>query len=205
MNLNAVFEPFTPLAQGQYDETAEKVVFLSGWNQQTDENAYDQTLHISQTTGSTAGFYFSGERFFILFSSGPTFGQVDLYIDDVFFATLNQYSPEPGFQKYWNSPVLANSQHLIMLIHSGEGQVNLDAVIIDPQIEFLDPGIYDDTDEKISYTTEGWNLSEAQEAFNETLHSSITVGSSASFGIHRISIQYPVYITFYSGNPGYFH
>ena len=48
--------------------------------------------HTSNQIGATAGFYFDGERFDFLYSSAPSYGQIDIYIDGLFSATINQFS-----------------------------------------------------------------------------------------------------------------
>ena len=196
LTLNILYEPYSPLTQGYFDDTNEKIIYFSGWDAFEDENAYNQTLHSSSTTGSTAGILFQGERINIYFTASPQNGKIDIFIDNIFLATLNQYAPETNSQSLWSSPVLVDSNHLLSIIHSGEGEVTLDSLDIDPEMEFLNPGIYDDAYVNIDYSTHGWQADETQEAFNQTLHSSLNIGSSASLGFtgSQFSVLYSSYL-----------
>jgi len=63
--------------------------------------AYNDTTHHALTVGNSATVLIEGQRFKLLYKSAINRGMVDVYLDEVKIATLNEYSGYYKPQQSW--------------------------------------------------------------------------------------------------------
>ena len=116
------------LNAGVYDDIDSHLVYSGSWAESSVPGAYKNTLHVSINPGppaSTISFSFIGRRVSLAYQGGSTLGQVRILIDNSISATLDQSG---GTQ--WESELLANGTHSVLITHIGGGSVNIDQITI---------------------------------------------------------------------------
>ena len=76
---------------------------------------------------------FSGQKFSVIYSTGPAFGKMAIYVDGNLIYTIDQNAATPFFQQKWSyGGTLTAGSHNLKLIFVGPsgGKVSLDAVSI---------------------------------------------------------------------------
>ena len=115
-----------PLPPGKYDDTHPKIVYDRHWAFKMNSGtafAYKGTLHISESIGNELSFRFTGQRFYLGYQRGRSFGTVTVMIDG------EPYSfHEQAFGNIWRSPELAPGTHTVRLIHESGQSINLDSI-----------------------------------------------------------------------------
>lgn len=124
----------TPSATAQflnvtYDDTDFKFLYTGNWVAQTNiTNAYQTTLHISNTIGDAVQLSFVGQKIHIAYQAGPSLGAIAVKIDSVDFA-LDQSATTTAIS-VWESPVLVLSSHTVTITHISGGSINLDSIAV---------------------------------------------------------------------------
>jgi hypothetical protein len=128
-NTPATVSP-TPLALGIiYDNADFKFNYTGNWIGQSGVNGtYQNTLHVSNTIGSSVQLSFVGQKIRIAYQAGPSLGTIAIKLDSVDF-TLDQSDSETGVGE-WESPVLVLSSHSITITHISGGSINLDSITV---------------------------------------------------------------------------
>lgn len=128
-NTPATFSP-TPLALSIiYDNADFKFNYTGNWIGQSGVNGtYQNTLHVSNTIGSSVQLSFVGQKIRIAYQAGPSLGTIAIKLDSVDF-TLDQSDSETGVGE-WESPVLVLSSHSITITHISGGSINLDSITV---------------------------------------------------------------------------
>lgn len=115
-----------PLPPGKYDDTHPKIAYDRHWAFKMNSGtafAYKGTLHISESIGNELSFRFTGQRFYLGYQRGRSFGTVTVMIDG------EPYSfHEQAFGNIWRSPELAPGIHTVRLIHESGQSINLDSI-----------------------------------------------------------------------------
>ena len=115
-----------PLPPGKYDDTHPKIAYDRHWAFKMNSGtafAYKGTLHISESIGNELSFRFTGQRFYLGYQRGRSFGTVTVMIDG------EPYSfHEQAFGNIWRSPELAPGTHSVRLIHESGQSINLDYI-----------------------------------------------------------------------------
>ena len=115
-----------PLPPGKYDDTHPKIAYDRHWAFKMNSGtafAYKGTLHISDSIGNELSFRFTGQRFYLGYQRGRSFGTVTVMIDG------EPYSfHEQAFGNIWRSPELAPGTHSVRLIHESGQSINLDYI-----------------------------------------------------------------------------
>jgi hypothetical protein len=117
-----------------YDDTNAGFVYSSGWEQVSDPLAFGGEFKRTLTVGSNVTFTFSGQKFSLIYKTGPLFGKVDIYVDGTRVYTLNQYTSAALYQQKWSyGGTLAAGTHTLKFVYvSGptDGRVSVDAVSV---------------------------------------------------------------------------
>jgi hypothetical protein len=110
-----------------YDDTDSRLQYSGSWVLLTGETgAYQETLHISNTTGNSVSFQFTGNEFHVFHDTSPTFGVVSIFIDDdALGITLNQAQSSGEW-----AHSLEVGTHRVEIRHTGGGSVNIDRIYI---------------------------------------------------------------------------
>ena len=115
------------LVSGIYDDSHPLIAY-SGWGIITDSNAYQSTLHVSNTSGSTIVFRFTGKQLRLNFQAGGSFGVIEINLGGYSF-DLNQSNGSTGANE-WVSPQLAYGIYTVTITHLSGGSVNVDSFTI---------------------------------------------------------------------------
>ena len=83
-----------------------------------------------QSPGSTANLTFNGLGVTLLYRKFSTFGTIQIYIDGVFQAAINQNSATEELDQEWTSGVLSAGQHTLSIVHLSGTYAVFDAVVI---------------------------------------------------------------------------
>jgi hypothetical protein len=117
-----------PFPAGRYDDTHPNIIYDRQWAFKMNSGtiyAYRGTLHISPGIGNEASFLFTGQRFYLGYQRGRSFGVVTVMIDD------QPYSfHEQAFGNIWRSPPLSAGTHSVRIIHESGESINLDYIEI---------------------------------------------------------------------------
>jgi hypothetical protein len=117
-----------PLNPGTYDDAHPSLGYSPGWSGQTGvSGAYQETMHVSTSIGSSVSFRFIGKELRVFYLSGSSLGEVTITIDGQSF-TLDQSDPSNGNE--WISDPLTNNTHTVLITHLNGGSVNLDYMIV---------------------------------------------------------------------------
>lgn len=119
-----------------YDDKNSAFVYSSTvWQNMSASSAYSGSYKESTRDGSYVTFPFTGQSFSIIYKGGITYSKLDIYIDGVKVATLDEKLSAAAYQKRWDYPgQLVLGQHTLKLIcrvtSSTVNRCSLDAVIV---------------------------------------------------------------------------
>lgn len=118
-----------------YDNTDDAFTYSPAWNTVLTQMAYGGSHLEATQNGASITLPFTGESFGLLYKTGRAFSKLDVYVDDVLVATLNQGTSRIIHQKRWDYPgQLTYGNHTLKLVlrvtNSTLRRGSLDAVII---------------------------------------------------------------------------
>jgi len=175
--LNANFSPAPLKHTGMYDDTDNGWVYSGNWATWTGTGPYNNTFHYSNVVGSFTTFAFSGTMFELIYSERSSRGEMDIFVDNNFVATINANNPIATWQKPWSLPsALAPGIHTVKVVHKSGSIIDIDAIVINPGAPPSN-GKYDDTDPGWKYTG-SWATWIGTGPYNNTFHYSSTVDIS---------------------------
>ena len=113
----------------KYDDADFKFNYTGNWIGQSGvSNAYQNTLHVSNTIGDSVQLSFVGQKIRIAYEAGPSLGTIAIKLDSVDFS-LDQFAPAT-LESEWESPVLTLSSHSVTITHIAGGSINLDSITV---------------------------------------------------------------------------
>jgi bacillolysin len=157
------------------------------------------SMHRTNTV-SNADIKIKGSKFQLLYPVFSTSGKMDIYIDDVFIATIDQtIGMDMGGGKkraIWESPDLTDDFHNLSFrpTLAGSGYIYIDAIHIGPM---LTTGTYDDTNPDLMYGY-SWVEKEGVAESNGTRHQTNTGDDKVTFLFYGTRAG-----LLYSGYPAY--
>ena len=125
-------EPTTqPALEIIYDDRDSAFAY-SGWLSVGNLQAYGSSFRLATTYGSVATLEFTGQSLSVLYKSGPDYRKVNVYVDDIWVGTIDQYEQPQVWQKRWDYPgQLTPGAHTLKLVFvSPGGKGSIDAVIV---------------------------------------------------------------------------
>jgi hypothetical protein len=127
----ATMTPRQPVGYGTYDERSAEIVYTGSWVAQSVTGNYLNTEKYSNVLGSSASFIFSGESINVIYRGYPNaFGNMEVRIDGVVVATINQNTSTQTMQNRWSSSILGSGSHTLTLTHMTGPYVSLDGLIV---------------------------------------------------------------------------
>lgn len=108
-------------------------MFSSRWPLVSNSKAYKGAYKYTSLLGSSVKLTFTGQSFSILYTTGPSYSTMAVYIDNLLVGTLDQYSSQLRFQQRWNyTGQLSSGSHTLKLVFTGptDTEGTLDAVIV---------------------------------------------------------------------------
>ncbi len=185
--------PLAPLTLtiGTYDDSDAKITLNGSWSHLFESGLYNDTASLSSAPGDSAQFSYRGPVLKILYTGHPSYGTLDVIIDETVVATIDQQSDPPARQLVWMSAEGASTPHNVILRHASGGPVNLDGVVVDNAQSTL---AIDDQDAAFQYTGSGWNVYQGilGGPLNGSGHYSTVAGDAAqlSFDGEGVKILY---------------
>gem|GEM_PF-3350955 len=118
-----------------FDDTHGAFVYSAGWLHEINLQAFNGSYKKSTTKLASIDFAFTGESFSIIYTSGPEFQNVVVYVDGVKVGTINQNSPQYQYQyqQRWDYPgQLSPGEHTLKMVIRNKNNSfgSLDMVIV---------------------------------------------------------------------------
>lgn len=112
-----------------YDDTDLRFIYDGDWFSQSNvSGAYQNSLHISFTVGNSTLLTFVGQQVRVSYQAGPSLGRLLINLDGLEI-DVDQSDSTTQF-KEWQSALLVQGTHTLLLTHSAGGSVNLDSVAV---------------------------------------------------------------------------
>ena len=95
--------------------------------------AYGGEYKTTNLLNSYVKFAFTGQSFSILYTMGPSYSTMAVYVDDLQVGSFDQQSSGLQYQKRWDYPSqLSSGSHTLKLVFTGPADTlgTLDAVIV---------------------------------------------------------------------------
>jgi hypothetical protein len=96
--------------------------------------AIDGSFARTSTNGASVSFSFTGQSFSLIYKGGPSYRKMDVYIDNVLVATIDERHDASLYKARWDYPgQLAPGQHTLKLVFvttSSSTNGSVDAVIV---------------------------------------------------------------------------
>lgn len=118
-----------PFIAGTYDDVDSRLVYSGPWDAESGvPGAYQNTLHVSGTLGSSVTFRFIGQEVRVFFQAGPSLGTIRLTLDGTAYEMSEASTSTQTYE--WVLPRVSSGTHTVTISHFGGGSVNLDSIII---------------------------------------------------------------------------
>ncbi len=176
----------------RYDQTDDRIDYVGTWDTFEKSVAYMTAYGRANTRGASATIYFEGTQLDWIAMTGTSTGTADVYLDDVFKATVNLASPSAHYKVLvWSTGDLPSGQHKVTILRSPTcpiGKfVTLDAVDVagsliygPPTITGLEP-VSGSTAGGASVVINGSNFNQALAVtFGDVAAASFSVDSSTT-------------------------
>jgi len=100
-----------------YDNKHGAFVYSAGWVDEAKATAVGGSFARTYTNGSSVTFPFTGQSFSIIYKGGPTYRNMDVYVDDALVATIDQRLDVSTYKLRWDYPgQLPTGQHTLKLV-----------------------------------------------------------------------------------------
>ena len=130
----ATAPPTQPSQETRYDNKHGAFVYSTGWVEEVSPYAIDGSFARTSTNGASVTFNFSGQSFSVIYKGGPSYRKMEVYIDGVLVATIDERHDASTYKARWDYPgQLSPGQHTLKLVFvttSSSTNGSLDAVII---------------------------------------------------------------------------
>lgn len=119
-----------------FDDTDPAFIYSEGWKDETKKKAHNGSYKVTNTNGASVTFTFTGQSFSILYTGGPDFRKIEVYIDGVLIDTINQKKDSNNFKLRWDyRGSLSPGSHTLKLVfvtkkNTTDTSGSLDAVIV---------------------------------------------------------------------------
>ncbi|MDX9864808.1 MAG: hypothetical protein RBT34_08390, partial [Anaerolineaceae bacterium] len=121
----------TPVEPGTYQETDANIVYTGNWTPWSTASASGGSTRYSNDVNASATLTFTGRQVSLLFTRYTSRGNIEISMDGGTPVLLNQYGKVLSFQNRWDSPLMAEGTHTIVLRHPGGAKyIDLDALIV---------------------------------------------------------------------------
>ncbi len=162
---------------GTYDDMHEGWLYNGTWDSSTLSGPYQNTYHYSSVANGNAQFLINGDKFTLVYVGFNTAGNLDVYVDGGYLATISQYNATTQWQKRWTSPSFGLGPHNIEFRHVSGTYISIDAIEVHGP---LGKGIYDDMHSGWLYTGT-WGSSTLSGPYLNTYHYSSALNDTAQF------------------------
>lgn len=117
-----------------YDNKHSAFAYSAGWVEEVKPAATGGSYTRTSTNGASVTFQFTGGSFSIVYKGGPSYRKMDVYMDDVLVATIDERHDISTYQARWDYPgQFPLGQHTLKLVFvttSSSTNGSVDAVIV---------------------------------------------------------------------------
>ena len=117
-----------------YDNKHSAFVYSAGWVEEVKAAAIGGSYARTSTNGSSVTFQFTGQSFSIIYKGGPSYRKMDVYLDGVLVAAIDERHDVSTYQARWDyQGRLSLGQHTLKLVFvttSSSTNGSVDAVIV---------------------------------------------------------------------------
>lgn len=160
------------------DDRDSAVVYSGAWSQESNSNAYNDTVSYSEQKGASATFTFTGKEVTLFVGKGPDHGIAQIYLDGVNKGTLDLYASSDSY----NVPIktftgLPSATHTLKIVVTGTKNPSAAGVRIMTDAF----SVYtEDNSQNITYTS-AWTLAESSSASGGSFHYCDVTNSKAIY------------------------
>jgi hypothetical protein len=127
-----------------YDDDKSLWTYTGAWKTYSGAGPLNNTRHYTSTPDAKAEFSFTGSstvpaNFILTYTTSPTSGSFEVYVDNVLVTTVNAYSATTLWQQKYTSPVYSeNKIYTVTIKHDGPNNsysgtyIDVDAIQIAP-------------------------------------------------------------------------
>ena len=188
--VSAVAKSGTNYGKGTYDDAHPGWTYVGNWELVNNPDARANTQHNSSKIDDFASFSFTGTHFVYTYITGAANGMVDVYIDNAYVTTIDQYTFYPNSFSY-TSPILVSGPHNVRFVHKSQALVTIDQIYIetdgdggapDPITDLVAvPGPFDG-EVKLTWTAHGDDPGNVGKAFKyEVRYSSTPINNEVDW------------------------
>lgn len=113
-----------------FDDTDDSFIYSSGWQEITDNKAYNGSYRRNPKYDSSITFTFTGETFGILYIDGPSFRKMEVYVNGVLMYTVNRAALKTRYQQRWDYPdLLPEGENTIKIVFTN-GNGLFDGIVL---------------------------------------------------------------------------
>jgi hypothetical protein len=122
--------PSLPDTETVYDDMSGSFVYTANWQDVPNERAYAGSYKTTSEAGASTTLNFTGQSFSILYTDGPIYRRMSVYVDGILVETIMRSSSDLKFQQRWDFPgQLTPGSHTLKLVFAN-GNGTFDAVLI---------------------------------------------------------------------------
>lgn len=132
--VSAIAKSGTTYGEGIYDDAHTGWTYVGNWELVNNPDARANTQHNSSKVDDFASFSFNGTHFVYTYITGAANGMVDVYIDNAFVTTIDQYTFYPNSFSY-TSPMLTKGPHNVRFVHKSQAIVTIDQLYVSAQAD----------------------------------------------------------------------
>lgn len=130
----ATVQPTQPVQETRYDNKHGAFVYSPEWVEEVSPYAIDGSFARTLTNGSSVTLPFTGQSFSVIYKGGPSYRNMEVYIDNVLVATIDQRQDASKYKVLWDYPgqlsAGAHTLKLVFVTTSSTTNGSLDAVLI---------------------------------------------------------------------------
>lgn len=185
------------LAPGLYQEDNANLKYTGTWQSKSSKSYLGGTLKNTATKDSAVEFKFKGTAFEWFGLKASSRGIADVYVDGKKMPSVDLYRSEILYNKVlYRSPELANTEHTVKIVCSGNKNaaskgigIDIDQIVIKDSSLVLSAGTYEDNTISLDFIGSWVNRSSSKYS-NGNLSCSITKGSECTFKFNGTSFEW---------------
>jgi hypothetical protein len=130
----ATAQPAQGSQETNYDNKHSAFVYSAGWVEEVSAYAIDGSFARTSTNGASVTFQFTGQSFSLIYKGGPSYRKMDVYIDGVLAATIDERLDVSTYKARWDYPGQlppgAHTLKLVFVTTSASTNGSVDAVLV---------------------------------------------------------------------------
>lgn len=125
-----------PSAELVYESSDPALIYFGTWETSNNKPASDGSFMMTTENEASVMITFEGTSFSVLYTGGPAFRTMDVYVDDVLAGSIDQKTDSRTYQLRWDyTGQLEPGSHVLKLVFvtdntSGKTKGSIDAVIV---------------------------------------------------------------------------